>query len=136
MNSEIFIFNLLGATKEEAIKEILDALEIEKKDEAFQDIMRREALSPTLISPYIAIPHAKSRAVDKLTYAIARSIDGVVWNSGRPKIIILTLSPLSASGEHVIFLSHVAAVLNDEENVRRILSAESPEEMEEVFYLL
>ena len=42
MNSEIFIFNLLGATKEEAIKEILDALEIEKKDEAFQILQRHQ----------------------------------------------------------------------------------------------
>ncbi len=133
MNSEIYIFNLLSKEKEAAIREMIKALEIEREEEAFADVMKREELSSTLVSPLIAIPHAKSSAVNRLSYVVARSLDGVSWNDGKAKIVILTLSPVTASGEHVIFLSHVARLLSDEGNVERIMNADTPCEMEEVF---
>lgn len=133
VNSEIFIFNLLSKTKEDAVMEILKAFEIDNFQQSYEDIMKREALSSTLINPIIAIPHSKSRCVNKLTYAVARSVDGVSWNEGRAKIIILTLSPVNASGEHVIFLSHVARILENKDALDRLLSATSADEMEEVF---
>lgn len=133
VNSEIYIYNLLANGKEEAVREILSKFSLENEDMAFRDIMERERLSSTLVSPAIAIPHAKSRSVSAFTYAVARSLEGVSWDGGQAGIIILTLSPYSLASEHVLFLSRIARFLEDDENVDRIMNAQSPEEMEEVF---
>lgn len=133
VNSEIYIYNLLAKGKEEAVREILSKFSLENEDMAFRDIMERERLSSTLVSPAIAIPHAKSRSVSTFTYAVARSLEGVSWDGGQARIIILTLSPYSLASEHVLFLARIARFLEDDENVDRIMNAQSPEEMEEVF---
>ena len=136
VKDEIFISSLEAKDRDGAILEILKAIGLEDIDGVFKAVKDREEVSSTLVGRNTAIPHARTSSVDKLVYAVAKSGSGIEWDkNGKANIIVLTLSPVNAIGEHVVFLSHVARILEDDEKVKGIMEAESTKEMEEVFSL-
>lgn len=137
MKTESFIFELDCTSKEEAIRKMIDALEVGDPAAVFKAVMDREALANTCIDHGIAIPHGKTDAVGELSYVCARAPRSIDWGGGRKAgIVVLTLSPTSSCGPHVLFLAHVAKLLENPEVRRRIMDASSVEEMREAFELI
>jgi PTS system fructose-specific IIC component/PTS system nitrogen regulatory IIA component len=91
---------LHSKTKEAVIKELLDMLVIQDKllnrDIALKDLLDREQTMSTGIPNGIAIPRAKTNAVQELTVAIGIKKSGVDFDSAlddKTRIIILALAP-------------------------------------------
>ena len=113
--------NLSGRTKVEIIYELLNVLDqnglIKDLKKAREAVMAREESMSTGIQFGIAIPHGRTDAVVKLVCAIGLKTGGINFDSidGQPaKIIILTLSPESASAPHMQFMSMISQALNEE----------------------
>lgn len=137
MKTESFIYELDCSTKQEAIEKMIRSLEVEDFDKALNAVLEREKLASTCIEHCVAIPHGKTDAVKELSYVCARSAKSIDWDDGRKaSIIILTLSPENSCGPHVIFLSHIAKLLENEEIRHQIENASSAEEMKEAFSLI
>ena len=108
--------------KEDVINELVDALtnsgEVDKKDRAriIEALMGRESLGSTAIGQGIAIPHAKTDCVTKLTAAFGLSKKGVDFDSldGEPAhIFFLLLAPLDSAGPHLKALARISRLLKD-----------------------
>lgn len=108
--------------KEDVINELVDALissgEVDKKDRTriIEALMGRESLGSTAIGQGIAIPHAKSDCVTKLTAAFGLSKKGVDFDSldGEPAhIFFLLLAPLDSAGPHLKALARISRLLKD-----------------------
>lgn len=80
----------------------------------------------------VAIPHAKTEAVDSLVAAFGRVPDGVDFKSldGEPAhLIFLLLSPQEEAGLHVRALARISRMLKNAEFRERMLNADDAEEI-------
>lgn len=131
---------LQGRTKQAVIEELLDLLvstgQVRDRKGALHALQEREAKMSTGMQHGLALPHAKTEAVDRLIGAIGICREGVDFQSldGSPStLIVLTLSPLSRTGPHIQFLAEIGRTLNSEEARERLLRAQTPTEALAVF---
>jgi mannitol/fructose-specific phosphotransferase system IIA component (Ntr-type) len=134
--SEHIILNLKGKTKEAVVNELLDMLAVQKKllnrDIALKDLLDREQTMSTGIPNGIAIPHAKTNAVQELTTAIGIKKSGLDFDSpldDKARIIILALAPPDKAKPLYEFLLAITAALNDNALRSKILSSKSSSEI-------
>lgn len=122
LSKKAIAMDIKSAKKEDAIKELVDALinagDIDKKDRAklLEALMAREELGSTAIGQGVAIPHAKIEGVDKLVAAFGLSKKGVNFDSldGEPAhIFFLLLAPQDSAGPHLKALARISRLLKD-----------------------
>lgn len=140
LSPDVVKIGLRGNTKEEIINELLDLLvahgTVLDRDLAYRDIWARERQMSTGIEHGIAIPHAKTKAVNSLTACIGIKPEGMDFQSldGQPStIFILTLSSVDQVGPHVRFLSEISQVLHSSAERKALLAATTGEEVLSVF---
>jgi PTS system nitrogen regulatory IIA component len=136
---EHIIIDLRRKTKESIINELLDKLELQGKlldrTTAFKDILNREQTLSTAIPNGIAIPHAKTTAVQELTIAIGIKKSGLDFDSpldDKARIIILALAPPEKPKPLYEFLLAITIALNDDTLRSKIIDAKTPEEVAEL----
>jgi nitrogen PTS system EIIA component len=98
-------------------------------------VLEREAVLSTGIGHGIAIPHAKSAAVDTLWLVCGSSREGIAFDAldGQPvRLFFLLLGPDSAAGQHVKALSRIARLVRGDQVREALLSAESPEAFHQI----
>lgn len=132
---------LRGQTKAEIIEELLDILVssgvVLDQAAALKALREREARMPTALQNGIALPHAKTDAVDRLIAALATKPEGVEFGSidGKPTtIFVMTLSPLNRAGPHIQFLAEIGRLLGDEQIRTQVLNARTPDEVARILY--
>jgi PTS system nitrogen regulatory IIA component len=118
------ILDIKGITKETIINELLDMLVVQRKlldrDTAFKALLDREQTMSTAIPNGIAIPQAKTNAVQELTVAIGIKKSGVDFDSvldDKTRIIISALAPPDKPKPLYEFLLAITTALSDD--VRR-----------------
>lgn len=130
--------HLDAADKPGVIEELLDVLEangqLRDRDRARRDVLGREESMSTGLQYGVAIPHAKSDAVDHLVCAVGLKPEGIDFDSmdGEPaRIFIMTLSPADRPARHVEFISAVSRLL-DSERRAAILTCRTGEQVYEL----
>lgn len=93
----------------------------------------REAIVSTYMGNFLAIPHgtdeAKS-AVLKSGIVLIQAPEGIDWDGNEVKVLI---GIAGKDGEHLDLLSQIAIVFSEEENVERVINAQSAEEINAIF---
>jgi PTS system nitrogen regulatory IIA component len=110
--------------------------QVRDRKAALHALMEREAKMSTGMQHGLALPHAKTEAVDRLIGAIGICREGVDFQSldGQAStLIVLTLSPLSRTGPHIQFLAEIGRVLNSEEVRTRLLQSKTKADVLAVF---
>ena len=105
---------------------------VKDRDLALRDVMEHEAGMSTGMEDGIAIPHAKTAAVDELVACVGvtkRKIDFENLDRKPSRIFIMTLSPPDGTGPHVQFLAEISRLLTDATTRKHILKAKSDEEL-------
>jgi PTS system nitrogen regulatory IIA component len=133
--------NLHGKTKEAVINELLDVLSAQEKlldlTAALKALMNREQTMSTAIPNGIAIPHAKTNAVQELAVAVGIKKSGLDFDSvldDKTRINILALAPPEKSKSLYEFLLLITTALNDDTLRSKILAAKKPEEVAELLH--
>ncbi|PID24509.1 PTS fructose transporter subunit IIABC [Sporosarcina sp. P7] len=112
----------------ELIQQLHDAGKLRDKDQFTKDIMHRESQSTTGIGEGIAIPHAKSAAVQTPAIAFGRSLEGVDFDSldSQPAhLFFMIAASEGANDDHLDALSRLATFLMDTSFRDKILSAQT-----------
>lgn len=132
--------NLKSRSKSDAIKELLDVFEacgkINNEAQALKDCIERENYLSTGFENGLAVPHAKTEAVNELILAFGISREGIEFDSldGKPAhFIFLLLSPVNESGPHIKVLSEITRQFQDAQIPRKILAAESTSAILNIF---
>ena len=127
LNPAAVHLRLRATAKREALVEMVEVLEaahgFQSQGEILDRVMRRESMMTTGIGNGIAIPHGKARAVDHMAAAVGVSDEGVDFESDdgqRVHLLVLFVSPESATTQHVRALANLSRLLK-EESVRRTL---------------
>jgi PTS system nitrogen regulatory IIA component len=91
----------------------------------------------TAIPNGIALPHAKTNAVQELTVAIGIKKSGLDFDSpfdDKTNIIVLTLAPPNKAKHLYKFLLAITTALNDDTLRSKILTARKPEEVAKLLH--
>jgi PTS system nitrogen regulatory IIA component len=140
ITEDAVILPLKAVEKNASIEELVDLLvatgRIKDRSLALKDILEREAKMSTGMQNGLALPHAKTDAVDRLVAAVGIKPGGIEFQSidGQPStVIILTLSPLNRAGPHIQFLAEIGRLIGDAGVRSRLLTARSAADVAEIF---
>jgi PTS system nitrogen regulatory IIA component len=132
--------DLKADTKEEAIRELAESLKthpaVSDYETFLTDVFNREKVGTTGIGHGIAIPHARTDAVDRFIIAFGRSRDGIPFGApdGQPvKLIFLMGAVKKQVNNYLKILARLTRVLRKENFRELLIKAENPEEVLEAF---
>jgi len=132
---------LKGSSKEEVLEELVELLVFSgqladyKKDKVLKDLIEREHIMSTGMQDGIALPHAKTVAVDKIVGVVATHKQGVDFGSFDNKpahIFVMILAPKNIPNAYLQTMSTVSSFLAQEENRNKILECKTEEELYEL----
>ena len=139
MNEEFVNLSLESDTKERVIEEMANVVlrrkNVQDRGRFLQAILDRENLESTGIGRGIAIPHARTDAIDEMVVVFGRSKMGVDFSSldGKPaQIFFLIVAPEKDKSAYINVLARLSRLLRKEEFRRNLEQAQSPDKVIEL----
>jgi fructose-specific phosphotransferase system IIA component len=143
LDPQLIMLNLPAASKSEAFARIVDRLAennlVDDRDEFLADVTKREGQGCTAIGRGIAIPHARSKTLERIVVVIARLREGIDFGAedGEPvQLVFLLGTPSDKSSEYLKVLARLSKLLKVNGLRKELLTAASPadvlERMEKV----
>ena len=130
LKENMIFLNFEAANKEEAIEKFINSLEKTgtiKEPNALKDaLLEREKLGTTGIGQGIAMPHARSSAIQDLTVAFFRSekaIDFKSMDSEPVHLVFLLLAPVTAGGPYLKLLAKISRLLRSDDFRKALIEA-------------
>lgn len=138
LRSDCIVLDKQFKTKKEVIDYMANHLYhgkyINDKEKFIIDINKREEESPTNMGNLIAIPHAKSSAVNQPVMMYLRTDKDIVDNDGQKlRSFFMIAIPESGLDAHLKIISKLATYLMDENLIKNLLNAETPYEILNIF---
>jgi PTS system fructose-specific IIC component len=126
LSSEIkrsaILMEMKSTGKDEALKELVDLLcsayRLKDRDTILEAIRSREATASTGIGMGIAVPHAKTSAVDRLYVAFGLSREGIDFESvegERSHLFFIMVSAKDHCGPHIQALAGISRLIKHED---------------------
>lgn len=135
LNRKSISLSLKQSSKLDAIDNLVELVDnsgnLNNKEEYKKSILAREELSTTGIGEGIAIPHAKTSAVNKACIAAAVCKDGIDYESfdgSLANLFFMIAAPDGANNTHLEVLSRLSTILMDEEFRNDLINAKSEDE--------
>lgn len=135
LNKNSIKLNLSSSTKSDVIDEMVDLVEnsgnLNNKEEYKKAIIAREEMSTTGIGEGVAIPHAKTKYVDKACLGAGISKNGINYESfdgSLSNLFFMIAAPDGANDTHLEVLSRLSTILMDEEFRNNLINATSVDE--------
>jgi len=140
LSEKYIVLNLELATKRQVIEKMLSIASghagVTDINELREDVLKREEEMSTGIGKQIALPHAKTSAVTEPVLALATLRKEINFDSidNEPvQIVFLLATPAEMLAEHLKLLGRITRIAGREEVRRRLLLAESPAGVLELF---
>ncbi|MCR8746890.1 PTS fructose transporter subunit IIABC [Romboutsia lituseburensis] len=135
INKKSVSLDLYADNKMKAIDKLVDLVNnsgnLNNKEEYKSAIIARENMSTTGIGEGVAIPHAKTKAVDNACLAAAICKEGIDYESfdgSLSHLFFMIAAPDGANDTHLEVLSRLSTILMDEEFRNDLINAISVEE--------
>ncbi|MDK6597955.1 fructose-specific PTS transporter subunit EIIC [Aerococcus urinae] len=133
--------NLKASTKTEAFKEMLAFKGIDQfindKETVLEALEAREAESTTGVGQQLAIPHAKSAAIDQVKVLYGYSEKGIDWDSMDGQLanmVFMILVPEHEKGNtHLKILQMLSRKLMNDDFRTAVMNAKTKEELYQLF---
>jgi mannitol/fructose-specific phosphotransferase system IIA component (Ntr-type) len=129
------VMDMKAATKDEAITELVgalcDAYRLKDRDAILEAIRRREETASTGVGMGLAVPHAKTEAVDRLYMAFGLSREGIDFDcaDGQPAhLFFVMVSARDRTGPHIQALAKISRLIGRPEVRDGLLSCGTAKE--------
>jgi len=139
INKNAIFLDIEVHDKNEAISEIVESMAkahlIQNAEEFKKEVYERERLGSTGIGKGIAIPHARTRAVNRLVIAFARLKEGVDFGAEDDdpvRLIFLLGTPVDTVGDYLKILAKLSRLLKEDLLRKRLLKAKTGKEVLEL----
>ncbi|PTH39640.1 fructose-specific PTS transporter subunit EIIC [Staphylococcus capitis] len=138
---EVFAENIIEIsntelTRDNAIDTLISKLNehhyISKVEEVKEAILKREAESTTAIGMNVAIPHAKSSAVNQPAVAVMQNRKGIQWESldgSLPQLVFLIAVPNDSNDTHLRLLQRLSKALMHDDTRDNLVHAQDKNEI-------
>lgn len=136
LSKETIKLDLKADKKQDVIDQLVDVLNnagrLKDKNKYKEAILKRESQSSTGIGEGIAIPHAKTAAVEKASLALGLFKDGVDYDAlddAPINIAFMIAAPEGANNEHLETLSRLSVLLMNPDFKEGLLNSKTPDEV-------
>ena len=126
--------------KNDVINELVNLLKDDKRVLDLEDVRKcvfeREEKMSTGVGKGFAIPHGKTNSVEDIMAAFGKSKTPIEYNSldGEPvHLIFLLIGKENLLAKHIKLLSRISRMMNNEEFRKKLVEAESKEEIQKIF---
>ena len=140
LDKRLIVPHLQSQTKEGVLRELVRVLaQTEKQvdeERMMEILLERESLGSTGIGDGVAIPHGKSRDVQRLLASFGRSLSGMDFQSmdGKPThLFFLLVAPENSAGVHLKALARISRLMKEMGFRRRLMEAKSTDEIYALF---
>ncbi len=131
---------LKGKDKQEVIDGLVDLLKdhpaVQDLDAVRAAVMEREKVMSTGVGKGLALPHAKTTAINDTVAAFAVLAEPIDFGSidNKPvQLVFLLVGTESAKSLHIKLLSRISRLMNRDSFRERLLKAETPEQVISIF---
>lgn len=136
LTKENIILNTTVGSKEEAIRLTGSVLVSRGYVEAdyIEKMLEREELTSTYMGNFVAIPHGtedSKQYVKESGISFIQVPEGVDFGAGN--IVKLLIGIAGKNNEHLDILSNIAIVCSEEENIEKLVNAQTAEEVLAIF---
>ncbi|MGX6590735.1 PTS system, nitrogen regulatory IIA component [Cetobacterium ceti] len=126
-----------NSSKDDILKDMVHLIKentnyLEDEEDFYNQIIEREKVGSTGIGMGIAIPHARSQALDKIVVAIGLLKTPVNFNSldgEYVKVVVLVGAPKEQSKEYLGLLSTLARIFRNKKSRESIMDSSTLEEL-------
>ena len=136
---ETINLNLESKNKNAVIRELYNNLKqtnlIKDEEQGLNDIFKREDMGSTGIGKRIALPHAKTKAVDELMITFGISRNGISYNSvddENVNIFFMFLCPKNEAQEYLRVLARISRMIKEDKFRENLIKAKTKEEIIEI----
>jgi fructose PTS system EIIBC or EIIC component len=140
LNENVIVTKLAGTTKAEILNAMIDLAatseRVTDKEKMRSAILEREKIMSTGVGSGFAIPHGKTDAVQDIVAAFAiteQPIDYQSLDDQPVRIVFLLVGKDNSVGPHIKLLSRISRLMNKEEFRKKLIDAESPSEILQIF---
>lgn len=125
LHEDLFFTDIDGDSKEEVLKKIVDRIpkEYMPPDWLYEELLKREKISPTDIGNYIAIPHPIKNDFSYGYIAVAILSKPIKWSSEDVRIIILFCLNPELTGNLVYLYKDLVNLFENEDDVVKIIKS-------------
>lgn len=139
ISEDVIRVPIQATSKSAVIRELLDVLadtgKVSDVERAYNALLERESKGSTGLGDGIAVPHAKTDAVQTLTVALGIAPNGVDFAAldGQPsRLFFLLLAPPDQAGPHIEALAEIARLSHSQAFLRVLVASKSPAEVIEM----
>ncbi len=139
LDPQLIMLDLPAQNKSEALAQIAARLAdnklISDRDEFLSDVNKREVQGCTAIGRCLAIPHARSKTLERIVVAMARLRKGVDFGAedNEPvRLVFLLGTPEDKAGEYLKVLARLSKLLKENGLRKELLKAASAAEVLEL----
>lgn len=136
LKKDLMIIDLKAKTKKDAIDEMVEKLSQKKMIndpvKFKEEILKREELTSTGLGDGIAMPHAKTDAVNESCVLFARSNDGIDYDSldGQPAFLFFMIAAKDgANNTHIETLANLSKLLLKPNFIEKLKNAKDSDEV-------
>ena len=140
MRPACFLPDLVARTREEALRALVGAVAshgyISDETAVFARLMERENIQSTAVGNGIAIPHCFTDEVPDLIIAVARSRDGLEFDSfdGKPtRVVFLLMGNRQEHTLHLKALARIARLIKSTSFIDKIIASTTVDDMVKAF---
>jgi fructose-specific phosphotransferase system IIA component len=140
LNEKVIVTKLPGSTKSEILNAMIELAatseRVNDKEKMRSAILEREKIMSTGVGSGFAIPHGKTDAVQDIVAAFAiteQPIDYQSLDDQPVRIVFLLVGKDNSVGPHIKLLSRISRLMNKEEFRKKLIDAESPSEILQIF---
>jgi len=141
LDKQTIIPHLNSRSKEGVLRELVRVLAKREKqvdeERMMEILLERESLGSTGIGEGVAIPHGKSKDIKNLLASFGRSLPGLDFQSmdGKPAhLFFLLVAPENSAGIHLKALARISRLMKDQAFRKRLMEANSTEEIYTLFF--
>jgi fructose PTS system EIIBC or EIIC component len=140
LNEKVIVTKLPGSTKNDILNAMIELAatsdRVNDKEKMRSAILEREKIMSTGVGSGFAIPHGKTDAVQDIVAAFAiteQPIDYQSLDDQPVRIVFLLVGKDNSVGPHIKLLSRISRLMNKEEFRKKLIDAESPSEILQIF---
>ena len=128
------LLDLRSGSAGDAVREIIEPLresgELDRPEQFYDAVMKREKKSSTVAEGGVAFPHARTSLADQIVLGIGRSKEGVLFPGGEDLVhlIFLIAVPQQLVNDYLICVGALARLLKNEKTRQALMAASTPAE--------
>jgi len=117
------------AALEEVARQLEDHPDVTNFDKFYAELLAREELDTTYLGNAIALPHARTKHVNKIVMAVGRSENGISFNGSDEDVKLMFVLGTTKSNptDYLMCVSSLVKILNKPENLEALMTAATPE---------